>query len=151
MALVFLFGLGIYAYLQRPAPVQDLSKPAPTNALALPPINRYHPSANDLIKPPSWTYNPRRIGYTDPVRAANVKAAYPHEKHLSDQSLDSPFPLYKTQQFRDVYVQQQTANVPLHNFLDNNFKDKGVKPVQAIRSLGDPTYRYVPPVTRSPV
>lgn len=151
MALVTLLGLGLYAYVQRPAIFSNLSKPAPTSAAQLPPMNRYNPAANDLIKPPSWTYNPSRIGYNDPVRAANVKGAYPQEKYLSDQSIDSPFAIYKTQKFRDVYVQQQTANTPIHNFLDNNFKDKGVKPIQAIRTLGNPTYTYVRPVTRSPV
>lgn len=151
MALVVLLGLGLYAFTQRPANVPDFNKPAPKNPLALPPLNRYHPSANDVIRPPSFTYNPMKIGYSDPIRAANVKSAYPQEKHLSDQSLDSPYPLYKTQKYRDIYVQQQTANWPLHNFLDNNFKNKGVKPQQAIRSLGNPQYVYVPPVTRSPV
>lgn len=150
MALIALGLVGLYAYSQR-TPKPNLNQPAPTVPAELPPINRYNPAANDLIKPPAWTYDPLRIGYNDKVTSRNVKGQYPVEKHLGPENVNRPNALWKSQTTRDIYVQQQTAYAPINYFLDNTYWSKGVAPHPRIKSLGSPAYRYVAPVTKSPV
>lgn len=150
MALLVLGLLGFYAYYQR-SPAPNLSAPPPKNPLDLPPINRNNPAANDLIKPPSWTYDPLRIGYNDKVTARRVKGQYPMEKHLGPENVDRSSALWKSQTTKDIFVQQQTAYSPINYFLDNTYWSKGVAPHPRIKSLGDPTYQYVKPYSTSPV
>lgn len=152
MALAVLAGLGIYAYMRRPPPTSGIvGKDKPTSAIELPPIDRFNPAANDTIRPKAWTYDPLRIGYTDPVRAGRIFADYKQEKFLGVDAVEKPNALWKSQKSRDLYVQQQTAYWNDHVFLDNNFKLKGVAPHARINFLGNPTYHYVRPVSSSPV
>lgn len=152
MALAVLAGLGLYAWWRRPPPSSGIvGKDRPTSAIELPPMNRLNPAANDTIRPKAWTYDPRRIGYTDPVRAGRIFADYRQEKFLGPDGIDNPTALWKSQKSRDLYVQSQSAYWNDHVFLDNNFKAKGVAPHARINFLGNPQYYHVPPVSRSPV
>lgn len=150
MALVVLGLLGFYAYTQRSSPT-NLSAPGPKIPAELPPTDRYNPAANDLIKPPAWTYDPLKIGYNDKVTTRRVKGQYPMEKHLGAENVNNPSALWKTQTTRDVFVQQQTAYSPINFFLDNAYWSKGVAPHPRINSLGNPEYVYVRPYSSSPV
>ena len=152
MAGIGLMMVGLYAWWNRPVIRTVLNQPKPNNPGALPPIDPYNPSKNDMIRPPSWTYDPlRQLGRTERFRAKPTAFPYPQERYLSEESLSSDAALYKTQQFREAYQQQQAAYNPVHRFLDPVYWNTGVKPPSRIRSSGHPAYLHVPPYTISSV
>lgn len=151
MAALALMALGAYALWNRPPPTSTVASSKPTNPLALPPIDKYNPAKNDMIRPQSWTYDPLlQIGYNSRVRAKPVKGPYPQEKYLSEESRSQPNPLWKGRRFTDAYIQQQDAYTPLPFILDPVYWNTGVQPPSRIRSAGDPTLYRVPAYSSSP-
>ncbi len=152
MALLVLGGLAYYYWANKPQPNHSLSQQKPTSVAQLAPMDRLHPSKNDMIRPPSWTYDPRKIGFTSSIRS-NVRGDYPDERYLSDQSVSKENALWKRQDVRDIYVQQQTAYWTDHPFLEPQpYGKRSVFPHPRIKPLGNPRYtRYVPPPKSSPV
>ncbi len=123
---------------------------APTNINRLPPIDPQNPAKNDVIRPPSYLYDPLRIGYTQRWNAKYVKGDYSQEKYLSEETAYRRNGPLKKQSTQDMWVQSQGAYIQEDMRLDNNFWYKGVKPHSKIRTSGNPTYEYVPPYTTRP-
>jgi hypothetical protein len=152
MAAVVMGLLGLYAVTKIPQTTPAImNTPAPTSVAQLPPMDKYNPAKNDLIRPKAWTYDPRRIGVTARVANTKTKGGYPQERFLGTDAVDNPRALWKNQQYRDTSVQQIASYHSVHPILDNTYWNKGVHPHPRINSLGNPQYYYVPPVTSSPV
>lgn len=113
--------------------------------------DKYLPSLNDNIKPPSSTYDPMRIGDTSRANTNIVKGPYRSERRLGPEAAYWENALFRTPRAREYYSQSQTAYIPLDPLLDNHFKYKGVKPHPRIVDLGYPYDIVVPPYSQSPV
>lgn len=149
----YLLALAIGAYALKPpanTSAVNIDAPAPTTAGQLPPVDRYNPWLNDLTRPKQQVgFNPINTGYT--ARTNNyVKGPYPYEKYLGIGQVDTPGALWKQQNAQDDFVRRQIEMIPTPYFLDYNFIKQGVSPPSRIRSLGNPEYTYVPPLTTSP-
>jgi hypothetical protein len=126
-------------------------KEVPKSVSSLPPIDKWNPAKNDLIRPMGWTYDPTQIGDISRMNTTRAIGPYSIERHIGPEAASDPYALHRSQAFKDKFVQQQLGVVNISRLLDNNFKDKGVRPHSRIKDLGYPHDQYVAPYTVSPV